>query len=386
MNGVDLPIVVGLGTEGSSPGDLAHLQQIGLVSDPASALSFLQAGTQPPQIDEPLFAIHRGNQRRLSLFSQPGLATSAVEGSTPAAPAGGQDSQPLSALMPLVGALLGVVKDPKVQQMFGQLLTPGGLSAAMKALLALPDLAVPVSGLLNQLGSSVYHATLNEPDQKTGEVSTNELQQILAQKTATVFDGRTRLEYAIGHIPGAISVAPKPGTPMSLYVSDVAEIGRVVGGKSEPVVVYCNGPFCGKSRRLGEELVNAGFSNVRRYQLGTPVWRALVGMMEIELVGIRYVLEGDRTAAFIDARSPEDFAAGSLSVARNVPVTDVIVAKDDGRLPMDDFNTRVVVFGDNGAQAYSAAEALVHNGFNNVKFYAGTFQTLLMGLHSAGIV
>jgi len=64
----------------------------------------------------------------------------------------------------------------------------------------------------------------------------------------------------------------------------------------------------------------------------------------------------------------------------------VIVAKDDGRLPMDDFNTRVVVFGDNGAQAYSAAEALVHNGFNNVKFYAGTFQTLLMGLHSAGIV
>jgi rhodanese-related sulfurtransferase len=171
---------------------------------------------------------------------------------------------------------------------------------------------------------------------------------------------------------------------MSLYVSDVAEIARVVGDKSAPVVVYCNGPFCGKSRRLGEELVQAGFTNVRRYQLGTPIWRALVGMMEIELAGITYVLEGDHTAAFIDARGPAEFASGSLSVARNVPLSDVIKAKDDGRLPMDDFNTRVIVFGQDGAQAYSVAEALVHNGFNNVKYYGGTFASLLMGLHHAG--
>jgi hypothetical protein len=48
---------------------------------------------------------------------------------------------------------------------------------------------------------------------------------------------------------------------------------------------------------------------VRRYQLGIPVWRALGGLTEIELEGLRYVLEGDRTAVFIDARDPKEFAA-----------------------------------------------------------------------------
>jgi rhodanese-related sulfurtransferase len=145
-------------------------------------------------------------------------------------------------------------------------------------------------------------------------------------------------------------------------------------------VLYCNGSFCGKSRRLADELVQAGYTNVRRYQLGTPVWRALVGMMVIELAGVHYVLEGDRTAAFIDARGPEEFASGSLPVARNVPLSDVIEAKDDGRLPMDDFNTRVIVFGRDGAQGSAVAEALVQNGFNNVKYFAGTFSSLLIGL------
>ena len=30
--------------------------------------------------------------------------------------------------------------------------------------------------------------------------------------------------------------------------------------------------------------------------MGTPVWRALIGLTEIELEGLRYVLAGDRTA------------------------------------------------------------------------------------------
>ncbi len=167
---------------------------------------------------------------------------------------------------------------------------------------------------------------------------------------------------------------------MSQYVSDSAEIGRMVPSKSSPVVVYCNGPFCGKSRRLGDELVGDGFTDVRRYQVGAPVWRALVGTVVTELAGIRHMLAGDRTAAFIDARTPEEFAIGSLSRARNVWLGDIVEAKDDGRLPMDDFNTRVVVFGEDGEQAQTLADALVYQGFNNVRYFDGTFRTLLEGL------
>ena len=230
-------------------------------------------------------------------------------------------------------------------------------------------------------GDDVYRAILHETDPKTGQVSTEEMAQIVSQHTATIFDGRTQLEYAIGHIPEALSIAPKPGAPKSAYVGDVNEIARIVPDRKAPIIVYCNGPFCGKSRRLGEELVNAGFTNVRRYQLGTPVWRALVGPMQIEPEGIRYIRKGDQTAAFLDARSAKEFAAGSLAGAKNVPVSEIGAAKADGRLPMNDFNTRIVTFGRDGGEALALATALAHTGFNNVKFYNGTFASLLMAAH-----
>ena len=190
-----------------------------------------------------------------------------------------------------------------------------------------------VSAGLAQPASDIMKATLAQPKEKTAEVSTDELRQILAEGSATVFDARPHLEFAISHIPGALNVAPKAGVPMSVYVSDIAEIGRVLGEKKDAaIVLYCNGPFCGKSKRLAEELSGAGYTNVRRYQLGAPVWRALVGVMQIEPDGIRYVREGDKTAVFLDVRSADEFKAGSISGARHLPKEEVVKAKDDGRL------------------------------------------------------
>jgi rhodanese-related sulfurtransferase len=222
---------------------------------------------------------------------------------------------------------------------------------------------------------SIDHATLLEKE-KTSEVSTDELRQILAKKSAVVFDARPFKEFAISHIPGALNVAPKPNVPISQYVSDVAEIERVVKDKAMPVVLYCNGPYCGKSKRLAEELLGAGFSNVRRYQLGIPTWRALVGLTQIEREGIRYVLDGDRTAVLFDARQPEAFKAGSLPGARNLELAEVVKAKDDGRLPMEDHNTRIIVVGQDAEQARAVAEAIAKNAFHNVAFYAGTLESL----------
>lgn len=233
----------------------------------------------------------------------------------------------------------------------------------------------PVGALA--LATSIFQATLMEQNQKTTEVSTDELRRILADGSATVFDSRPHLEYAVSHIPGALNVAPKPGVPASLYVSDVAEIGRVVADRASPIVLYCNGPFCGKSKRLAEELLEAGYTDVRRYQLGAPTWRALVGVMEIEPDGVRYVRDGDRTAVFLDAREPEAFRLGSLSGARNVPLADVAKAKDDGRLPMEDHNTRIIVFGTDAAQARAVTAELAKNAFHNVAYFAGTLDDML---------
>jgi rhodanese-related sulfurtransferase len=125
---------------------------------------------------------------------------------------------------------------------------------------------------------------------------------------------------------------------------------------------------------------------VRRYQLGIPVWRALGGLTEIELEGLRYILGGDRTAVFIDARDAEEFAAQTLTGARNLPrsglkpgkdVGEVKAAKDDGRLPMEDHNTRIIVFGHEEAQAKVVAEAIGQEAFHSVAYFRGPVETLI---------
>jgi rhodanese-related sulfurtransferase len=224
---------------------------------------------------------------------------------------------------------------------------------------------------------TVYETTLVESGQKTLEISTNELRKILAEKSATVFDARPFMEYAMSHIPGAVNVSEKPGVPISQYVSDVAEVGRVVGNnRSAPIMLYCNGPFCGKSKRLSEELIAAGYTNVRRYQLGIPVWRALVGVTEIELAGLLYVLRDDKTAVFLDARSLDEFKVGTIPGAKSLPLADVKKAKDDGRLPMEDHNTRIIIFGKDGAQARAVTEAIAKEAFHNVSYFSGSFDEL----------
>jgi rhodanese-related sulfurtransferase len=122
---------------------------------------------------------------------------------------------------------------------------------------------------------------------------------------------------------------------------------------------------------------------VRRYQLGIPVWRALGGLTEIEPDGLRHVVANDRTAVLVDTREPALFQAGSLPGARSVPrsgvlegkdVGEVRRAKDDGRLPMDDHNTRLIVVGRDVAEARYVAEALTREAFHNVAYFPGTFE------------
>ena len=74
------------------------------------------------------------------------------------------------------------------------------------------------------------------------------------------------------------------------------------------------------------------------------MWRALVGLTGIELAAVQHVARNGRTAVFFDARSAEEFGAGSLPGSRSIPqgavqpgedMGEVLKAKDDGRLPMN---------------------------------------------------
>ena len=226
-------------------------------------------------------------------------------------------------------------------------------------------------------GYSVYQATLAEADQRTGEVSTEQLRRILADGSATVVDTRSHAEFAAGHIPGARHLPGERGAEARIR-EQVAAIERLVGGdKGRALVLYCNGPFCESSRRLGERLVEAGFTDVRRYQLGMPIWRAFGGPTEVELEGIVRIFGVDRTAVFFDARPAQEFAEGSLPGAHSLTAERLLSGGTRGvPLPRDDFNTRIVLFGRDAAQARALAEAFSRSPWHNVMYFPGAFEEL----------
>jgi rhodanese-related sulfurtransferase len=207
------------------------------------------------------------------------------------------------------------------------------------------------------------------------EMSTAELRAALTDSSAIILDARPYEEYAISHIPGARTVPAKPGTTPALYVADAAEVAKSIPDKTQPLILYCNGLFCGRSERFADDLAKLGYRNVRRYQLGAPGWRALGGVMQVEKPALLRLLAQDATSVLIDG-TPETGLKPRLRNSVSIPLPEASKAKDDGRLPMTDHNTRIFVVATNGAEARTVAEAIVHDAFHNVTFFGGVITDL----------
>lgn len=82
---------------------------------------------------------------------------------------------------------------------------------------------------------SIYQATLEELNQVTPEVSTEELKKLFlaGAKPVPVIDTRSAMEYAIAHIPGSIN----------LWEKEAEYIIKAYPDKEALMVLYCNGPY-----------------------------------------------------------------------------------------------------------------------------------------------
>ncbi len=198
------------------------------------------------------------------------------------------------------------------------------------------------------------------------EVSTAQVKDILATGKAHVFDVRPAKEYAIAHVPGSTNI----------YEKEIERMMEICPDKNSLMVLYCNGPYCHKSIRVAEQLVKKGYTNVKRYQDGMPLWRALGNTAETDLGGFKYVFAGDKTAVFIDGRPRDEFAKGTMPGAVNMKMGEEEAANKDGRLPYHDHGTRVIVFADSPAQARQLAEEIARRAYWNSSFFSGTYQDL----------
>jgi rhodanese-related sulfurtransferase len=198
------------------------------------------------------------------------------------------------------------------------------------------------------------------------EISTEELKQILLTGKIPVIDVRPEKEYAISHIPGSVNI----------FETRIEEMMKVTPDKSSGPVLYCNGPFCHKTSRVAENLSKQGYTNIKKYQLGLPVWRAFGNTAETSLSGFKYVYGSDKTAVFVDARNKDEYKAGTIAGAVNLQANEIEAANNDGRLPYTDHGTRIIVFGNSMPQARKLAETIGQRAYWNSSYLAGTYEDL----------
>lgn len=141
--------------------------------------------------------------------------------------------------------------------------------------------AAPVSGAPATLQSTIADVARRWPD--IGHISPAELDRLMARHAVVIFDVRTPAEYAVSHLPGAISVDPD--------MTSAAFLGRFgdrVKGKT--AVFYCS-------------------VGVRSSRLAERVAKGLKGHGATsvdDLAGGIFAWHGDKRP-LVDAKGPTDF-------------------------------------------------------------------------------
>ena len=80
---------------------------------------------------------------------------------------------------------------------------------------------------------NIHQATLEEPNQISPEISTEELKNLLSASKTVVIDARPEMQYALAHITGAINIGDKEEEYIMKNHPD----------KGTLIVLYCNGPY-----------------------------------------------------------------------------------------------------------------------------------------------
>jgi len=247
------------------------------------------------------------------------------------------------------------------QQARGQ----GGTRILAGALVAIGAWLACAPALASKARPSVYETTLEEQNQKTPELATDELKALLAKGVAIVLDARPAEEYAIAHIPGSLLL-------------DEKQLGRFPQSYPDrgiPIVVYSNGPFCERARFRSEDLLRLGYTRISRYQLGLPVWRALGNTAQTSLSGFRQVAR-DSNTLIVDARSRAEYAAGTFPGAQAILAGEVSKAEKDRRLRYLDHSARVIVFANNAGEARAVADELARSAYFNASYFGGAYAEL----------
>ncbi|HEY7636025.1 MAG TPA: MBL fold metallo-hydrolase [Gemmatimonadales bacterium] len=211
---------------------------------------------------------------------------------------------------------------------------------------------------INQSGPRML-GTLRRPPR----LPVGKLAELLASGTLVV-DTRPAGEYAAGAIPGTLNI------PLGRSFTTWA--GWLIPYDRDFVLIVDDH----RTHRVEEavrDLAGIGLDRVIAY-CGAEVveaWRTARGQLQtIESIPSQDVAEAvaSNRAAFLDVRSLEEWSAGHLPGARNLPLGEL-----DERLNEVPRDQPVIVHCQSGARAAIAASLLFSRGISNVQQYPGGF-------------
>ncbi len=209
----------------------------------------------------------------------------------------------------------------------------------------------------------LYHQTKDG----YGLVDTEGLKKMLdSHAPMTVIDARNPEEYQEVHIKGAISLPVKQWDKLA---------GELPVDKEARLVFYCNGIKCGKSKKAAAKALAAGYGNVFVYAEGMPVWEEKglpiyagpdyekrVETTKIAPADLEALLNEDGAkVTVVDVRDPEEYQAGHIPGAINIPVANFAAGSE-----VLDKEKQIVVYCNSGGRSYNAYRKLQKLGYEKI--------------------
>ena len=169
---------------------------------------------------------------------------------------------------------------------------------------------------------NIHQATLAEANQKTPEVSTEQLRRILADGSAIVLDTRTRAEFDAGHIPGARNLDAPAGAAGGGGGAN-GERGQEQGaGALLQRPLLPGQPAAGRPTGQRPATRMCGVTSS-----GSRSGARSAARLKSSLSGIARIFKADRTAVYLDAGRRANSRAEALPGAHNVPADEVAAGR-----------------------------------------------------------
>jgi rhodanese-related sulfurtransferase len=177
-----------------------------------------------------------------------------------------------------------------------------------------------------------------------------------------LIDSRPLPRFQQGTIPGAINI-PYPAW-------DKVAAKLLPADKTKQLVFFCQGVTCQMSPLSQRKAVGMGYKNTKVYHEGVPEWQMKDYLVtRPEFVKEAYV-DKDIPAVILDVRSAEEAAGGRIKGAVSMPAASV--KSQLKSFPAAKLQAPIIVYdGRGGADAITAARALIKGGQQNVQVVSG---------------